>query len=67
MSTQKKQSSNKKLTKQTLKDIATDLKKFDFSSFDPRTDKALLMTHLQTINSKLGKVIRKLTEEAGER
>ena len=51
-------------TKQeTLKTIATDLRNFDFDNFDPRKDKALLTTHLQAVNSKLGKMIRKLTEE----
>jgi hypothetical protein len=49
--------------KQILKEIANDLREFDFGSFDPRKDKAVLMTHLQTVNSKLGKMIRKINEE----
>ena len=54
---------NTQLKKQTLKTIANDLRKFDFGNFDPRTDKTTLMNHLQIVNSKLGKMIRKLTDE----
>ena len=60
MSTNTKKSTTKK---QTLKEIANDLREFDFGSFDPRKDKALLMSHLQTVNSKLGKMIRKINAE----
>lgn len=53
---------------QTLKDIANDLRTFDFNSFDPRKDKIKLMNHLQMVNSKLGRMIRKLNvEKSGER
>jgi len=54
--------------KQILKEIADDLRTFDFGAFDPRKDKQLLLNHLMISNAKLGKMIRKLNEEAaGER
>lgn len=42
----------------TLKQIAEDLRSFDFQNFDPRKDKALLMNKLQAINSSLGKLLK---------
>lgn len=57
----------KRSKKKVLKKIAEDLREFDFGSFDPRKDKQILMTHLQSVNSKLGKLIRDLTEEEGRK
>ncbi len=44
----------------TLKQISIDLKMFDFVNFDPRTDKSILMQHLQQINGKLGMLLREI-------
>ena len=52
--------------KKLLKEIANDLREFNFSLFDPRKDKAILMKHLQVINSKLGKMIRRINDEKTE-
>ena len=42
----------------TLKQIAIELREFDFKSFDPRTDKAVLVAALQSINSRLGALLK---------
>lgn len=44
--------------KDTLKQIATELREFDFEHFDPRTDKAILVAFLQSINSRLGALLK---------
>ena len=44
--------------KDTLNIISKDLRKIDFKTFDPRKDKAMLMTELEKINSQLGKLLR---------
>lgn len=42
----------------TLKEIAKELKEFDFKSFDARKDKVTLMNQLQSINARLGKLLK---------
>ncbi len=42
----------------TLKQIAQELRGFDFTNFDPRTDKAVLVAVLQSINSRLGALLK---------
>lgn len=49
--------------KETLKNIVKDLREFDFSNFDPVKDKQNLMTTIQGINSKLGKLLREFENE----
>ncbi len=44
--------------KDTLKKISQDLRNIDFSNFDPRKDKAILMTEMQKVQAKLGKLLR---------
>lgn len=46
--------------KSTLKSISKDLRTFDFTDFNPTTDKQQLLTLIQQINSKLGKLLRNL-------
>lgn len=43
---------------ETLKEISTELKQFDFQSFDPRKDKQALIEFLKSINSKLGSILK---------
>lgn len=42
----------------TLRQIASELRDFDFEHFDPRTDKAILVEVLQSINSRLGSLLK---------
>jgi len=44
--------------KETMRYVTETLRNFDFETFDPRTDKKVLMDELQIINSKLGNLIR---------
>lgn len=43
---------------QTLQEISTDLKSFDFSAYNPVTDKEKLMTVLNGVNLLLARVLR---------
>jgi|SaaInlStandDraft_4_1057021.scaffolds.fasta_scaffold325919_2 hypothetical protein len=42
----------------TLKQISKELTDFDFTSFDLIQDKMMLLTYLQSINSRLGGLLR---------
>jgi len=44
--------------KAVLLQIHDDLLNFDFASFDPRTDKMILMEELKQINFKLGRLLK---------
>ncbi len=46
--------------KTTLRAISKDLRVFDFSTYNPVADKQKLMLLIQSINSKLGKLLREL-------
>ena len=48
--------------KETLKIVIAELRDFDFSSFNPVTDKPLLMNTIQSINAKLGKLLREFED-----
>ncbi len=43
---------------ETLKQISQELREFDFASFDPRTDKLVLVEKLRSINSRLGALLK---------
>ncbi len=43
---------------ETLKRISQELREFDFASFDPRTDKLVLVEKLRSINSRLGALLK---------
>ena len=42
----------------TLKEIAQELKVFDFKAFDAINDKAQLLIQLKSINARLGKLLQ---------
>lgn len=47
--------------KMTMQEIAEILRNFDFENYDPYKDKSVLMKELQTVNAKLGKLLRGFT------
>ena len=49
--------------KETLKIIVEELRSFDFNDFNPATDKQKLFSTIQSINSKLGKLLREFENE----
>jgi len=44
--------------KDTLKTISLDLRKIDFSTYNPSEDKIILLLKLKKINAELGKLLR---------
>jgi len=50
--------------KTTLKLIVSTIRDFDFSEYDPIKDKQRLLTTIQYINSKLGKLLREFENES---
>jgi len=50
--------------KETLKIIVEELRTFDFIDFNPVKDKPKLLKTIQSINSKLGKLLREFENES---